>query len=152
MKQLCFNRTLSCETIRWSSGSVLRFHATCPGSIPGLGKVDSTFRPYCSGSINEYQTMTSAYAPQRPMLEERAEAIAHFRLTTKHDFLGVYLQWLGLASDKVCMGCGSPMVKVSDNGRHVMSSSPVPLKTRRVGQRCTLYLSRTETSPVGVMW
>ncbi|GFU95518.1 uncharacterized protein TNCV_2729721 [Trichonephila clavipes] len=26
------------------------------------------------------------------------------------------------------------------------SSSPVPLKTRRVGQRCTLNLSRAETS------
>ncbi|GFX90136.1 uncharacterized protein TNCV_2712571 [Trichonephila clavipes] len=28
----------------------------------------------------------------------------------------------------------------------VMSSIPVPLKTRRVGQRCTLNLSRAETS------
>ncbi|GFT78619.1 uncharacterized protein TNCV_1060691 [Trichonephila clavipes] len=28
----------------------------------------------------------------------------------------------------------------------VPSSSPVPLKTRRVGQRCTLNLSRAETS------
>ncbi|GFV95410.1 uncharacterized protein TNCV_4574121 [Trichonephila clavipes] len=43
-------------------------------------------------------------------------------------------------------GYGSPVVKVSDHGRHVMSSSPVPLKTRRVGQRCTLNLSRAETS------
>ncbi|GFT48886.1 uncharacterized protein TNCV_2771041 [Trichonephila clavipes] len=43
-------------------------------------------------------------------------------------------------------GCGSPVVKVSDHGRHVMSSSPVPLKTRRVGQRCTSSLSRAETS------
>ncbi|GFV99469.1 uncharacterized protein TNCV_5078331 [Trichonephila clavipes] len=44
------------------------------------------------------------------------------------------------------VGCGSPVVKVSDHGRHVMSSNPVPLKTRRVGQRCTLNLSRAETS------
>ncbi|GFT68600.1 uncharacterized protein TNCV_1841901 [Trichonephila clavipes] len=44
------------------------------------------------------------------------------------------------------MGCGSPVVRVSDHGRYVMSSSPVPLKTRRVGQRCTLNLSRAETS------
>ncbi|GFV15569.1 uncharacterized protein TNCV_4835951 [Trichonephila clavipes] len=43
-------------------------------------------------------------------------------------------------------GCGSPVVKVSDHGKHVMSSSPVPLKTRRVGQRCMLNLSRAETS------
>ncbi|GFY24246.1 uncharacterized protein TNCV_1012951 [Trichonephila clavipes] len=40
----------------------------------------------------------------------------------------------------------SPVVKVSDHGRHVMSSSPVPLKTRRVGQRCTVNMSRAETS------
>ncbi|GFU46166.1 hypothetical protein TNCV_2155091 [Trichonephila clavipes] len=40
--------------------------------------------------------------------------------------------------------CGSPAV--SDHGGHVMSSSPVPLKTRSIGQRCTLNLSRTETS------
>ncbi|GFU51503.1 integrase catalytic domain-containing protein [Trichonephila clavipes] len=49
-------------------------------------------------------------------------------------------------------GCGSPVVQVSNHGRHVMSSIPVPLKTRRVGQRCTLNLSRAETSSVGVVW
>ncbi|GFV05559.1 adenomatous polyposis coli protein [Trichonephila clavipes] len=27
-------------------------------------------------------------------------------------------------------GCGSPVVKVSDHGRHIMNSSPGPLKTR----------------------
>ncbi|GFW43582.1 hypothetical protein TNCV_4769341 [Trichonephila clavipes] len=37
-------------------------------------------------------------------------------------------------------------VKVPDHGMHVMSSSPVPLKTRRVGERCTLNLTRAETS------
>ncbi|GFX60584.1 uncharacterized protein TNCV_3061571 [Trichonephila clavipes] len=42
--------------------------------------------------------------------------------------------------------CGDPVVKVSDHGRHVLSSSPVSLKTRRVGQRCTLNLLRAETS------
>ncbi|GFW48614.1 uncharacterized protein TNCV_4241951 [Trichonephila clavipes] len=47
---------------------------------------------------------------------------------------------------QILEGCGCPVVKVSDHGRHVMSSSPVPLKTRLVGQRCTLNLSRAETS------
>ncbi|GFV48138.1 hypothetical protein TNCV_3554171 [Trichonephila clavipes] len=42
--------------------------------------------------------------------------------------------------------CSSPVVKVSNHGRHVMSSSPVPLKTRRVGQRCMLNLSRAQKS------
>ncbi|GFX54615.1 uncharacterized protein TNCV_793011 [Trichonephila clavipes] len=35
----------------------------------------------------------------------------------------------------------SPVVKVSDHGRHVMSSSPVPPKTRLVGEN----LSRAQT-------
>ncbi|GFU46640.1 hypothetical protein TNCV_1546551 [Trichonephila clavipes] len=43
-------------------------------------------------------------------------------------------------------GCDSPMVKVLDHGRQVMSSSPVPLSTRYVGQRCTLNRLRAETS------
>ncbi|GFW57358.1 hypothetical protein TNCV_542721 [Trichonephila clavipes] len=49
-------------------------------------------------------------------------------------------------------GCGSPVVKVSDHVRHVMSSSPILLKTRRVGQRCTLNLSRAETSSRWPTW
>ncbi|GFY21474.1 uncharacterized protein TNCV_1166221 [Trichonephila clavipes] len=57
-------------------------------------------------------------------------------------------QYKNTSPGKLCStgGCGSPVVKVSDHGRHVMSSSPVPLKTRRVGQRCTLNMSRAEMS------
>ncbi|GFV69235.1 uncharacterized protein TNCV_3861581 [Trichonephila clavipes] len=43
-------------------------------------------------------------------------------------------------------GCGSSVIRVSDHARHVMSSSPVPLKNRRVEQRSTLNQSRAETS------
>ncbi|GFV43104.1 hypothetical protein TNCV_1410011 [Trichonephila clavipes] len=43
-------------------------------------------------------------------------------------------------------GRGSPVVKISDRSWHVRSSSPGPLKTRRVGARCTLNLSRSQTS------
>ncbi|GFX29181.1 uncharacterized protein TNCV_3217161 [Trichonephila clavipes] len=43
-------------------------------------------------------------------------------------------------------GRGSLVVKVLDHGWHVTSSSPVPLKTRRVGDRCSLNLSRAQTS------
>ncbi|GFX18102.1 hypothetical protein TNCV_1577811 [Trichonephila clavipes] len=42
--------------------------------------------------------------------------------------------------------CGSPVVKQSDHGRHVMSSSPVSLNTLHVGQRRTFNMSRAETS------
>ncbi|GFU46643.1 hypothetical protein TNCV_1546581 [Trichonephila clavipes] len=51
-----------------------------------------------------------------------------------------------LSKEPESWGCGSPVVKVSDHDRHVMSSNPVPLKTRRVEQQCTLNLSRAETS------
>ncbi|GFX51998.1 uncharacterized protein TNCV_3064151 [Trichonephila clavipes] len=55
------------------------------------------------------------------------------------------LQRLVVMDTGMGTGCGSQVVRVSDHGRYVMSSSPVPLKTRRVGQRCTLNLSRAET-------
>ncbi|GFU59746.1 uncharacterized protein TNCV_3187001 [Trichonephila clavipes] len=43
-------------------------------------------------------------------------------------------------------GRGNLVVKVLDPSRSVMSSSPVPLTTRHVGKRCTLNLSRAQTS------
>ncbi|GFY30220.1 hypothetical protein TNCV_3091271 [Trichonephila clavipes] len=43
-------------------------------------------------------------------------------------------------------GRSSLVVKVSHHGWLVTSSSPVPLKNRRVGERCTLNLSRTQMS------
>ncbi|GFU24418.1 hypothetical protein TNCV_2263901 [Trichonephila clavipes] len=58
--------------------------------------------------------------------------------------LSIFFEYFSLA--RIGKGCGSLVVKVSDYGRHVMISSPVPLKTRRVGQRYTLNLSRAKTS------
>ncbi|GFT34561.1 hypothetical protein TNCV_4125191 [Trichonephila clavipes] len=71
------------------------------------------------------------------------------KLNSQYNFA---IRWSSSASFWDGKGCGSPVVKVSDNGRHVMSSSPVPLKTRRVGQRCTLNLSRAQTFSRGVVW
>ncbi|GFX57207.1 hypothetical protein TNCV_2964861 [Trichonephila clavipes] len=42
-------------------------------------------------------------------------------------------------------GHGSRVVKVLDRDQ-ITSSSPVPLKTRRVGKQCTLNLSGVQTS------
>ncbi|GFU50320.1 hypothetical protein TNCV_301531 [Trichonephila clavipes] len=44
------------------------------------------------------------------------------------------------------MGCGSPVVKVSDNGRQVMSSSPVPLKPRRLGSNAPVHICESVAS------
>ncbi|GFW80497.1 uncharacterized protein TNCV_2415991 [Trichonephila clavipes] len=46
----------------------------------------------------------------------------------------------------IMKGCRTPVVKESDHGRHVMSSSPVPPKTHRVGARYTSNLSSAQTS------
>ncbi|GFT48361.1 uncharacterized protein TNCV_4709061 [Trichonephila clavipes] len=43
-------------------------------------------------------------------------------------------------------GRGSLVVKVSDRGWLDTSSSPLPLNTHRVGNRCTINLSRAQTS------
>ncbi|GFY02431.1 reverse transcriptase [Trichonephila clavipes] len=40
-----------------------------------------------------------------PMHLERAEAVAHFCLTTGYDFLRVYLHWLGVAANEACAFC-----------------------------------------------
>ncbi|GFY19737.1 reverse transcriptase [Trichonephila clavipes] len=37
---------------------------------------------------------------------ERVEAVTRFCLTTGHDFLGVYLHWLGVAANEACPLCG----------------------------------------------
>ncbi|GFU48868.1 reverse transcriptase [Trichonephila clavipes] len=37
---------------------------------------------------------------------ERVEAVALFRLTTGHDFLGVYLHSLGMAANEAYLLCG----------------------------------------------
>ncbi|GFV78589.1 hypothetical protein TNCV_1888951 [Trichonephila clavipes] len=74
------------------------------------------------------------------------------RLSRKRDEAPIAVEAMGLAPVGPCLkmslggGCGSPVVNVSDHGRHVMRSSLVPLKTPRVGQRCPLNLSRAEMS------
>ncbi|GFV67235.1 hypothetical protein TNCV_3669901 [Trichonephila clavipes] len=48
-------------------------------------------------------------------------------------------------------GRNSRVIKVCVRGWQVTSSSPVPLKARRVGERCALNMSRAQTSTRGVL-
>ncbi|GFX83082.1 reverse transcriptase [Trichonephila clavipes] len=52
-------------------------------------------------------------------LLEKAEVVARFHQTTAHNFLGVYLQWFGLAVDDVCPLCGH----VRMDGDHLLQST-----------------------------
>ncbi|GFV36675.1 reverse transcriptase [Trichonephila clavipes] len=45
-----------------------------------------------------WETLTTVGPIPRNL--ERAEAVAHFRLTTGHDFLEVYIHWLGHAANE----------------------------------------------------
>ncbi|GFW11386.1 hypothetical protein TNCV_3809061 [Trichonephila clavipes] len=56
-----------------------------------------------------------------------------------------------IQSDGQSKSCGSPVVKVSDHGRHVMSSSPVPLKTRRVEELMHVKSIEAQNPLVGVV-
>ncbi|GFX71052.1 reverse transcriptase [Trichonephila clavipes] len=50
---------------------------------------------------------------------QRVEAIARFRLTTGHDFFGVYLHWLGVAANEACLLCGYARM----DGDHLLQST-----------------------------
>ncbi|GFU84410.1 RNA-directed DNA polymerase from mobile element jockey [Trichonephila clavipes] len=72
------------------------------------------------------------------------------RLSTSHQLLRV-VEFIKEGNSKdecttaVFLDIQKAFDRVSDRGLPVTSSSPVPLKTRRVGQRCTLNLLRVET-------
>ncbi|GFV36739.1 reverse transcriptase [Trichonephila clavipes] len=51
-----------------------------------------------------------------PRPPKRAEAVAHFRLTTGHDLLEVYLHWLDVAADESCPLLGH----VRMDGEHLL--------------------------------
>ncbi|GFX03670.1 uncharacterized protein TNCV_2112421 [Trichonephila clavipes] len=52
----------------------------------------------------------------------------------------------GLESNGACVATVAEWYRYRTVACFVTGSSPVPLKTRRVRQRCTLNLSRAETS------
>ncbi|GFW92334.1 hypothetical protein TNCV_3588561 [Trichonephila clavipes] len=58
----------------------------------------------------------------RTILKNKGKKYCHRQLQLRQ------AQQLELSVLEIIRGCGSPVVKVSDHGRHVMSSSPVPPK------------------------
>ncbi|GFX35553.1 hypothetical protein TNCV_103601 [Trichonephila clavipes] len=80
-----------------------------------------------------------------PSTTEHSTSLEHIGTDTCESMINSILCYKDYISIKM-RGHGSLVVKVSDRGRRVMSSSRVPLKTRRVGERCTLNLLRAQTS------
>ncbi|GFW98887.1 reverse transcriptase [Trichonephila clavipes] len=61
-----------------------------------------------------------------PKHMERAEAVDRFRLTTGHEFLGVYLHWLGLAANEACPICGHARM----DGDHLLHNALDSMNTQ----------------------
>ncbi|GFT20570.1 reverse transcriptase [Trichonephila clavipes] len=73
--------------------------------------VTEKFIPHWVAMVNKAKSLGKPWktlATVGPTLRhlEGAEAVARFRLTTRRDFLGVYLHWLGLVADEACPLCG----------------------------------------------
>ncbi|GFW17594.1 hypothetical protein TNCV_2651521 [Trichonephila clavipes] len=66
----------------------------------------------------------------------------------KFDTPSVQDQRLTNYATQSAFGRGNLVVKVSDLGWYVTSSNLVPLKTRRVGKRCTLKLVNSNVIPL----
>ncbi|GFV78271.1 hypothetical protein TNCV_94311 [Trichonephila clavipes] len=93
---------------------------------PPVGVVGRAANPFVS-SVEEEEKWEDPDRPQGVLPKNWGETVQNLTVT--------------------CMRATVPQwSKYYINARHVMSSSPVPLKIRRVGQRCTLNLSRAETS------
>ncbi|GFV80976.1 uncharacterized protein TNCV_2269601 [Trichonephila clavipes] len=95
----------------------------------------------------KYDTVRKVSRDRAKVLEEPPTGNEHFQNIGKFMSLatGTTVSDLTFLSRR---DCGSPVVKVSDHGRPVMNSSPVPLKTHRVEERGTLNLLRAQTSSV----
>ncbi|GFT60103.1 reverse transcriptase [Trichonephila clavipes] len=76
---------------------------------------------YCLDPKNQKLWKTLATVGPNPRYLESAEVVAHFRLTTGHDPLGVYLHWLGVAAKEACSLCGH----AGKDGDHLLQTSSV---------------------------
>ncbi|GFW86837.1 uncharacterized protein TNCV_2809921 [Trichonephila clavipes] len=91
---------------------------------------------------------------ERSRILSRDQVTRTTRDATPHSKLPQHTNLRAFTLDRFCLTTPriDGMAAVAEWYRHrivagfVTSSNPVPLKTRRVGQRCTLNLSRAETS------
>ncbi|GFX50655.1 hypothetical protein TNCV_2722411 [Trichonephila clavipes] len=94
------------------------------------------------------KVMVTSWWPTCHEFEPPVSLSMHVKSGVVWKFKGVSA-WMSSSSLEIRLflgGRGSLVVKVSDRGWFVTSSSPVPLKIHRVAQQCTLNLSRAETS------
>ncbi|GFU55157.1 hypothetical protein TNCV_426611 [Trichonephila clavipes] len=110
-----------------------------------------TFFPFGSGITTDIpvtHTMSGVSYPKRDSGVDLCELFIFFDYNYLLWRKGRHFPFLSGAAK--LLESALPVVKVSDHGRHVMRSIPVPLKTRRFGSdACCRELKRP---PIGVMW
>ncbi|GFS89410.1 uncharacterized protein TNCV_1809421 [Trichonephila clavipes] len=74
--------------------------------------------------------------------EQSYQHLMNFRIAERFQPKGIFSQLFA----RVHVAAVAEWYRYRTVACFVTGSSPVPLKTRRVGQRCTLNLSRAETS------
>ncbi|GFU34347.1 mariner Mos1 transposase [Trichonephila clavipes] len=95
----------------WELGwEVLMHPPYCPDLAPSDYDLFLTLQNFLSdkklGSREDCENRLLEFlATLVPRHLDRAEAVAHFRLTTRHDFWGIYHLWLGVAANEVCPLC-----------------------------------------------
>ncbi|GFW63144.1 reverse transcriptase [Trichonephila clavipes] len=96
---------MSDETLSWARAlAPMKTHRVCRSSKPSLWH-NVKVSPYTvfNSFGKTWKTLTTVGSIPRHL--ERTKAVARFRLTTGHDFLGVYIHWLDLAADEACSLC-----------------------------------------------
>ncbi|GFX80814.1 transposable element Tcb2 transposase [Trichonephila clavipes] len=128
-----------------TAGVMVATHATAPGAI---FQQDNARLHLARVSQDCLRTVSTppwpARSPDLSLIEHIWDHLGWIFRTNDFPFLDP-IPHLETNSRSHCAR-GSLVVKVSDRGWHVMSSSPVPLKSRRVEELCTLNLSRAQTS------
>ncbi|GFW77721.1 uncharacterized protein TNCV_134121 [Trichonephila clavipes] len=118
------------------------FSLACP--IPSLSPINHMW-DHLRRRVGRTMSLNELEARLQQIWNEMSQDIIQNLYTSMPDRIIWCIRSRGVQQE-VTQSCGSPVVKVSDHGRHVMSSSPVPLKTSRVGERSTLNPSRAQTS------
>ncbi|GFY25571.1 uncharacterized protein TNCV_2486911 [Trichonephila clavipes] len=110
----------------------------------------------CASSMDEVEADQTREGPDEVM-DINHDSKSKFEKSDEHETLNVpnvtyiSVHWVFIVTNLwpplyFSVSCGSPVVKVSDHGKYVMSLNPVPLKSRRVGTQCALNQSRAQKS------